>query len=168
MKRKRAKTLAILYSPGTAELPASQHRRLARVGRAAIATHPLGGPVQLVLTGDRQLRRLNAAYLGVDRSTDVLSFNLDPGPEVQLSGTVPVWGEIYISLARAQAQAKEQQVPLLTELARLLVHGLLHLAGHHHDTAAGLRFMEGETERLLEEASLLPHETQAGSLPGKE
>ena len=148
--------MAILCSPGTPELSAAQRRRLARVGRAAIAAHPLGGPVQLVLTDDRQLRRLNAAYLGKDRSTDVLSFNLDPGPEAQLSGAALVWGEIYISLARAQAQAKEQQVLLLTELARLLVHGLLHLAGHDHDTAAGMRFMEGETERLLEEAGLLP------------
>lgn len=148
--------MAILCSPGTPELPAVQHRHLAQVGRAAIAAHPLGGPVQLVIAGDRQLRRLNAAYLGKDRSTDVLSFNLDPGPEVQLSGALPLWGEIYISLARAQAQAEEQQVPLLTEMARLLVHGLLHLAGHDHDTAAGLRYMEGETERLLQGAGLLP------------
>ena len=148
--------MAILCSPGTPELPPTQHRRLARLGRAAIATHPLGGPVQLVLTGDRQLRRLNAAYLCKDRSTDVLSFNLDPGPETQLGGAEPVWGEIYISMARARAQAEEQQVPLLTELARLMVHGLLHLAGHDHDTTTGLSFMEGETERLLEEAGLLP------------
>ena len=156
MKRRRAKILAILCSPGTPELPAAQHRRLARVGRAAIGAHPLGGPVQLVLTGDRQLRRLNAAYLGVDRSTDVLSFNLDPGPEALAGGAAPLWGEIYISMARARAQAREQEVPLLTELARLLIHGLLHLAGHDHDTAADLRFMEGETERLLGEAGLLP------------
>lgn len=112
--------------------------------------------MQLVLTGDRQLRRLNAAYLGKDQSTDVLSFNLDPGPEAQLSGVAPLWGEIYISLARARAQAEQQQVSLLTELARLLVHGLLHLAGHDHHTAAGLSFMEGETEHLLKEAGLLP------------
>ena len=155
MKRSRARTLAILCSPGTPELPPAQHRRLARLGRTAIAAHPLGGPVQLVLTGDRQLRRLNAAYLGKDRSTDVLSFNLDPGPETQLGGAEPVWGEIYISMARARAQAEEQQVPLLTELARLMVHGLLHLAGHDHDTTTGLSFMESETERLLEEAGLL-------------
>lgn len=147
--------MAILCSPGTPELPPAQHRRLARVGRAAIAAHPLGGLVQLVLTGDRQLRRLNARYRGKDRSTDVLSFNLDPGPETQLGSTAPMWGEIYISMARARAQAEEQQVPLLTEVARLLVHGLLHLAGHDHDTAAGLHFMEGETERLLEAAGLL-------------
>lgn len=137
-------------------MPVTQHRRLARVGRAAIAAHPLGGPVQLVLTGDRQLRRLNAAYLGKDRSTDVLSFNLDPGPEAQLGGAAPMWGEIYISMVRARAQAKEQQVPLLTEVARLLVHGLLHLAGYDHADEEGLRFMEGETERLLLEAGLLP------------
>ncbi|MCC7261952.1 MAG: rRNA maturation RNase YbeY [Candidatus Latescibacteria bacterium] len=151
--------MAILCSPGTPELPAAQHRRLARVGRAAITAHPLSGPVQLVLIGDRQMRRLNASYRGKDRTTDVLSFNLEPGPESLASGTVPVWGEIYISLPRARAQAKEQAVPLLTELARLMVHGLLHLAGHDHDTAAGLRYMEGETERLLEDHGLLPPAT---------
>jgi probable rRNA maturation factor len=164
--------LAILCSPGTPELPFAERRRLERVGQETIAAHPLEGPVQLVLAGDRELRRLNAAYRGKDQSTDVLSFNLDPGPEAQLSGAAPVWGEIYISLAKARTQAKEQQVPLLTELARLLVHGLLHLAGHDHDTAAGLRFMEGETERLLEEAGLLPapppRTALAGSFPRKD
>jgi probable rRNA maturation factor len=126
------------------------------VGRTAIGAHPVGGPVQLVLAGDRQLRRLNARYRGVDRSTDVLSFNLDPGPEAQPGGAAPLWGEIYVSVARARVQARAQEVPLLTELARLLVHGLLHLAGHDHDTPAGLRFMEAETERLLGAAGLLP------------
>lgn len=151
--------MAIHCSPGTPELLPNQHRRLARVGRAAIADHPLGGPVQLVLIGDRQMRRLNATYRGKDRTTDVLSFNLDPGPEAAASGTAPLWGEVYISLPRARAQAREQQVPLLTELARLLVHGLLHLAGHDHNTAKELRFMEGETERLLAEHRLLPPAT---------
>ena len=125
-----------------------------------------------MLTGDRQLRRLNAAYLGKDRSTDVLSFNLDPGPEAQVSGAAPMWGEIYISMARARTKAEEQQVPLLTEVDRLLVHGLLHLAGHDHADETGLRFMEGETERLLVEAGLLPatptHTALASSFSAEE
>ncbi len=156
MTKKAAKSLAILCSPGTPELPPAQRRRLGVVGRATIAAHPLGGPVQLVLVGDRQMRHLNASYRGKDRTTDVLSFNLEPGPESLASGVVPLWGEIYISMPRAIAQAREQEVPLLTEVARLLIHGLLHLAGHDHDTAAGLKYMEGETERLLGEYRLLP------------
>jgi len=158
MRKRPARSLVILCSPGTAELPPAQRRRLALVGRAAIAAHPLGGAVQLVLVGDGRMRRLNAQYRGKDRTTDVLSFNLDPGPEA-LAGALPLWGELYISMPRAQAQAKAQGVPLLSELARLLVHGLLHLAGYNHDTPAGLRFMEGETERLLEAKGLLPRPT---------
>ena len=111
-----------------------------------------------VLTNDEHVRQLNRAYRGRDDNTDVLSFALheeadgfvvggDPG-SVSDEACAP-GGEIYISVPRARAQADEQHVPHDEELARLLVHGLLHLAGYDHRTDAELRVMELETERFL-------------------
>ena len=121
-------------------------------GRVA-AAHPLGLPVQVILADDAYLKQLNAAYRGKDETTDVLSFDLD-APDLPTDEPVP--SEVYISVERAAAQAAEQQVPIIEELARLLVHGLLHLAGFEHDTPDRLRHMEEETEEFLRAADLPP------------
>lgn len=154
MRRRRAKKLAILCSPGIPELSGDWRRCLERLAAAAETAHSLGGQVHLVLADDEHLRQLNAAYRGKDRATDVLSFDLGAGPEAAVPGGPRLRGEIYISLERARDQAVRQRVPLLAELTRLLAHGLLHLAGYDHDTPAALRFMERETERLLAELAL--------------
>ena len=130
---------------------------LAAVARRVLSVHGAGGPVEAVLTGDAEVRRLNAAFRGRDRSTDVLSFSLREDPGRQNGGgsvlspaqfEAPA-GEIYISLPRATVQAAERGVTVEAELTRLLVHGLLHLAGFDHRTAAELEAMERETERFL-------------------
>ena len=146
-------------SPGLSEAPSPDALlRLEATAGRVLARHPAGGPVDAVLTDDEHVRQLNRAYRGRDDTTDVLSFALheeadgfvvgpDPG-SVRDEDCAPR-GEIYICVPRARAQADEQRVPHDEELARLLVHGLLHLAGYDHQTDAELRFMELETERFL-------------------
>jgi probable rRNA maturation factor len=155
---KRVKPLQILHSPGISGLLPEQADRLAGLARQVVSAHPVCGPVQLILADDAHLRRLNAAYRGQDRPTDVLSFDLGPAA---VSGQEASSGEIYISMERAEAQATEQDLPLLAEIARLLTHGLLHLAGFDHDTPESLRFMEDETDRFLQQTGFL-----ASSEPG--
>ena len=45
------------------------------------------------------------------------------------------WGEIYICVDRAREQAVDYQVTLQNEIARLMIHGLLHLIGYTDETA---------------------------------
>ena len=132
------------------------HRHLASVARRVLSVHGAGGQVEAILAGDAEVRRLNAAFLGRDRNTDVLSFPLLDGPDPDGAGSVlspadfeaPA-GEIYISVPRAEVQAAERGVKVEDELTRLLVHGLLHLAGFDHQTAGELEVMERETERFV-------------------
>ena len=75
--------------------------------------------------------------------TDVLSFDLaDPvHPECD------DLGEIYISVDRAQVQAREASRCLSDEIAWLAIHGTLHLLGYRHDSprsSASMRRMERE------------------------
>jgi probable rRNA maturation factor len=128
---------------------------LAALALDTLSTHPVAGELDLVLVDDAYMRHLNAAYRGKDRTTDVLSFDLRSEDGDLRAIRQEVAGEIYISLPQAQTQACQQQVPLLAELGRLLVHGLLHLAGFDHDAPAMLRIMVRETDRLLERAGLL-------------
>jgi probable rRNA maturation factor len=81
--------------------------------------------ISLTLLGDAEIQALNQRYLGHDGPTDVLSFPLyEPGE--------PPVGDIYIGYAQALRQAEALGVPESEELARLAVHGTLHVLGYDH------------------------------------
>jgi probable rRNA maturation factor len=94
---------------------------------------PKDAEVSVALVDDAAIRVLNRDYRGIDQPTDVLSFAQQEGEELIDSSSVLVLGDIVISLERAEAQAAEYGHSLNRELAFLLVHGLLHLAGYDHD-----------------------------------
>lgn len=86
--------------------------------------------VNVLLTDDAQLQELNAAYRGINKPTDVLSFPAGeamPGMENDLQ-----LGDIAISVPYAERQAYEGQHSLKSELQLLAVHGTLHLLGYDH------------------------------------
>ncbi len=76
-------------------------------------------------------QELNRTHRQKDKPTDVLSFPLDEHG-LETYGILPL-GDIFICLEVAQRQASELTIPLNHELARLTVHGFLHLLGHDHD-----------------------------------
>src|SRR5439155_2378081 len=124
-------------------------RRLVRSALAAEARRP--GEIGIVLTRDTELRALNRSWRGIDRATDVLSFGYDGGR--RSPATVIVSGDLVISLDRVIAQARRYRVSRGEELARLAVHGALHLAGLDHQLAAARRDMRRREDRALRAAA---------------
>jgi probable rRNA maturation factor len=114
---------------------------------AAAARRDAYDEVDVVLVDDVMIRRLNAAYRRLDRVTDVLSFDLrgGPGPPRELPRT----GEVVISTDRAVCQAERYEVTTGAELARLTVHGCLHLRGFDHQRPAERRVMRAAESRIL-------------------
>jgi len=102
--------------------------------------------IHVILVGDEYIADLNRRYRHVEGPTDVLAFDLGPS---ERADDDEVEGEIYVSLDRAQEQAEERAVPMAEESVRLIVHGLLHLAGHTHQKG-------GEAEKRMN------RETEAG------
>ena len=88
--------------------------------------------VTVRFAGDRSVRRLNRAYRGVDRATDVLSFPMGGGP-----GGLLHLGDVIISRDRAAAQARASGLSLTREVEELVLHGLLHLLGYDHEADQG-------------------------------
>jgi probable rRNA maturation factor len=86
----------------------------------------------IVITGNAQLRSLNRAFREVDAPTDVLSFATDEQPRPD---TIYL-GDVIISYPKAREQAKSGGHPIAAELQLLVAHGVLHLLGHDHYTAA--------------------------------
>jgi probable rRNA maturation factor len=116
--------------------------RLRRVLRGAAAALRVRGELSLVLAGDGLLRRLNRDYRGKDKTTDVLSFPGDGG-EAGL-------GDIVISVARAERNARGLGRTLGQELEVLALHGFLHVLGHDHETDGGtMERLEARLRRRL-------------------
>jgi probable rRNA maturation factor len=114
--------------------------------------------VSLVFVRDRAMRELNRRHRGKDAPTDVLSFPLFAPEAFDRSGpTRPrgrahdgerMLGDIVVSVDTAQRQAAAYDAPLDREIERLLIHGVLHLAGHDHESAGERARMEREERRL--------------------
>ena len=103
------------------------------------------GDLSLAFVGDRTMRRINREYRGIDRPTDVLSFcYLD---EPHAGG---VLGEIFVAPSVAERQAEEAGCDVAEEIARLAVHGLLHVLGYDHDTPGTRRSILRRQERYLQ------------------
>ncbi|MGH9534839.1 MAG: rRNA maturation RNase YbeY [Terriglobales bacterium] len=113
------------------------------------ARHLVGvrGEVTVRIASDRVLRDLNRRFRGVDGTTDVLSFPLSaatPGRRPTLGG------DVAISRPAARRQARRYGHSLDTELRILILHGLLHLAGHDHERDQGqMRRLEERLRRRL-------------------
>ena len=113
---------------------------------------PYDGQVNLVLTDNEEIKRVNTEFRGIESATDVLSFPMfqfTPGqfPEdVQedidpQTGLLPL-GDMAISLERARDQAKRFGNSLRRETGYLTIHSILHLLGYDH-------MDEGEMKRQM-------------------
>ncbi len=125
--------------------------RLAAVARQVLEAE--GAPpteLSVMVTDDETVRSLNREYAGEDAVTDVLSFSQREGEEfVGAPGSVPPLGEVVIAYPQATRQAGERGHSVEEEVARLLVHGTLHLLGYDHAEAEEERRMRAREEELL-------------------
>jgi probable rRNA maturation factor len=98
------------------------------------------------VTADRELRRLNATFLGQDEVTDVLSF-----PSGDREGYL---GDLALSWPAVVRQAHAYGHSEDVEAGLLAIHGLLHLLGWDHATPAQVLEMESVTQACLARAGL--------------
>jgi len=93
----------------------------------------------LLFTSDREIRALNREWRGRDQPTNVLSFPmLARGELLTLAPEGPpvLLGDIALAHETCLREAAEKGVPVEHHAAHLVVHGLLHLAGHDHEISA--------------------------------
>lgn len=127
-------------------------KRLERVAEAVFAEEKIKGEVEvsLVFTGERRMRTLNKTYRGIDRVTDVLSFEGENDDTfVSPEDGVSYLGEIFICLPRAEKQAREKEHSIEKEIDILLVHGLFHLLGYDHIKDEDYAVMNAKEEKTL-------------------
>jgi probable rRNA maturation factor len=101
--------------------------------------------VSLVLTDDREIARINRAYLDHEGPTDVISFTYTPFPDREATKT----GEVLVNVERAFAEGSQRESPS-RELALYMAHGCLHLTGADDSTPPQRRAMERIQQRWLQ------------------
>lgn len=131
------------------ELPRTLILRRARAMLAAVQSSDKEW--SLVFTGDDQIQNLNRIYRKKNRPTDVLAFSQQEGEHGARGGRL--LGDVIVSVPTARRQAAAARKEVLAEVTMLMAHGLLHLLGWDHATAAEDRAMRRETARLCAAAS---------------
>lgn len=96
----------------------------------------------IAISGDATLRKLNKTFLDIDAPTDVLAFPSQNDDDEYL-------GDVVVSMMRVRAQAKSGGHEMIDELRLLVIHGVLHLLGHDHDTQANKKRMWAAQTRAL-------------------
>ena len=102
-----------------------------------------------IIFGDTELlRSLKKAFFDIDRTTDVIAFRLNEYGEKNIDG------EIYICLPVAKENAELYNEKYEREIARLIIHGGLHLIGYDDGTDEDRNAMRKLENKYLEELGL--------------
>lgn len=126
--------------------PGVSRADIGRRARAMLAAVEMPkAELSVVLTDDDRITKLNGTYRKKNRPTDVLAFAQREG---EPGGLRDLLGDVVVSVETARRQAESRGWDLTSELTMLIAHGLLHLLGWDHVTAAEDRRMRRETDCL--------------------
>ncbi len=140
-------TVRLTLPPKSRQLPSFDSRLLR--SNAVRALRELGeaaSELSIAIVADDEIAALNAEHRGKPSATDVLSFSLLEGEHCERRGKL--LGDVVIGIETAARQARAARRGLDEELARLLIHGILHLLGWDHEEPGEARRMRAEERRL--------------------
>ncbi len=112
-----------------------------------MAALPDGSPDELSIrvVDAEESRQLNNTYRGKDRPTNVLSFPFEAPSAIVFD----YLGDLAICASVVEQEAIEQRKNLSAHWAHMVVHGVLHLCGHDHQTETMAEAMEMLERNIL-------------------
>lgn len=130
---------------------------------------PYEAEINLLLTSDEEIHRLNREFRGIDRATDVLSFPMleygKPADFAYLEDTESdcfnpdtgelILGDIVISKDKVLEQAEAYGHSPKREFAFLVAHSMLHLMGYDHMAPEEAAEMERRQAEILAQMNIL-------------
>lgn len=102
----------------------------------------VAGDINFIFVNDEILFKINRKYLKVNTLTDIVSFSFSEDESV-------ISGDIYISIQRVKENSKQFKESFTRELHRVIIHGVLHLAGYEDRTEDEKKIMRRKEEECL-------------------
>jgi probable rRNA maturation factor len=96
----------------------------------------------IIILTDEKLREMNIKYLKSDYYTDIITFNYSENPN-------EIEGELYISRDRVNENAIKYKITEKEEMYRVIIHGVLHLAGEDDEKKDQKTRMQGKENQYL-------------------
>jgi probable rRNA maturation factor len=130
--------------PGLEELA---ERAVSAVGSAELHS-PTECEVSILFTSDAKIETMNKTWRGKAKPANVLSFPAPPGQPTP-EGEPKFLGDIVLASGIVAQEAASQGKDIKFHTAHLIVHGLMHLLGHDHQSDAEAELMEAKEIRIL-------------------
>jgi rRNA maturation RNase YbeY len=105
------------------------------------------GELCFVFCSDEYLVDLNQKFLSHDTLTDIITFDYNVGKTIN--------GEVYISTERVAENCVQYKAPMTHELARVVVHGVLHLCGYKDKSEEELALMRQREDYWISKFKIL-------------
>jgi probable rRNA maturation factor len=121
--------------------------RIRNIALEVFSSQKCTGDATIIFANNKTVQNLNHEYRNIKTATDVLSF---PSEEVDPESGFRYFGDVIISVEKAQIQALQAGKPFLDELIMLIVHGCLHLTGLDHATIDEKQIMKSYQEEILQ------------------
>jgi len=106
--------------------------------------------VAIIFADDEKMQGLNRRFRKEGGVTDVLAFPINE----ELEDGVLFLGEIVVNRQQARRQAQEYEVSEEEEIARLIIHGALHLLGYNDEARKDKQEMEEVQERIVKKLKI--------------
>ena len=101
--------------------------------------------ITLIAVYKEYIQGLNKNFRGKNQPTDIITFAYRENPFPQNLDRIEHLGDVYISLEQAEENAGNYAVDFIEEIARLIVHGILHLIGYDHEGS------DADTEKMSQQ-----------------
>jgi probable rRNA maturation factor len=111
------------------------------ISEAILAEGFKEGEINYIFCSDDYLHQINVDFLGHDTLTDIISFDYTIGKELH--------GDIYISVERVNENALDFKVSFSDEMARVIIHGVLHYCGYKDKSEADEKQMRVKEDYYL-------------------
>lgn len=138
--------------PGAADWADLAERALEAAERVAPELSNWRLSASVLFTVDEEVRALNREWRMKDAPTNVLSFPMMERADLlalKADGGPEMLGDIALAWETCRREAEEKRIPVEHHTAHLLVHGMLHLAGHDHQADSDAEAMEALETRAL-------------------
>jgi rRNA maturation RNase YbeY len=135
----------IIFRSENIELPVFDQSKITKwIKQVAAGQGKKTGPIHYIFCDDERMLEVNKKFLQHDYYTDIITFDYSRGKVIS--------GDIFIGTDTVKSNAEGLGVDFENELHRVVIHGILHLCGHHDKTPGErekMTVMENESLELL-------------------